>query len=79
MEKDDELVKQLFAVYSLSDEEYDAYANLTIHSEHEFATLATALVQLVLENEEFAKIWYAATVNLNKLKSEFKEEHKTIN
>lgn len=79
MEKDNEAIKQLFAVYSLSDDEYDAYANLTVHTEHEFATLATALVQLVMESEEFAKVWYAAAINLEKIKGLFKEEQKPIN
>jgi len=79
MEKDNEAVKQLFAVYSLSDDKYDAYANLTVSSEHEFATLATALVQLVMESEDFAKVWYAAATNLEKIKGLFKEEQKPIN
>lgn len=79
MEKEKRESKSLFAVYSYSDEEFDAGVDISISSSTELATLTTALAQLVLESDMFAEIWNMVNASVDKLREEINNKNKVFN
>lgn len=71
--------KELFTIYSYSDEEFDAGVRINISSSSDLATLTTALAQLVIESDTFAEIWHMVNVSVYKLREDFNNENKVYN
>ena len=77
MEKDNS--KALFTIYSYSDKEFDAGADINVSTSQEYATLITALAQLVIESETFAEMWHMVNSSIYKLKDDINNENKVFN
>lgn len=79
MENEKKESKELFAVYSYSDEEFDAGVRINVSSSSDLATLTTAFAQLVIESDTFAEIWHMVNASVYKLREDYNNENKVYN
>ena len=77
--ENDKKAKAIFTVYSYSDEEFDVGVDINVKNSQEYATLTTALAQLVLESDTFAEIWHMVNSSIIKLREDMNKEHKFYN